>query len=49
MKVAFFFEFTEVAYNVGTHFKALKKFLFRKWPSFLSSRKLTFNFNVNDM
>ena len=34
---------------MGTHFKALKTFLQRKWPSFLSSRKLAFNFIVIDM
>ena len=32
-----------------THTKALKKFLWWKWPSFLSSQKLAFNFNVINM
>ena len=36
-------------YHLDTHFKALKKFSEWKWPSFLSSQKLAFNFNVIDM
>ena len=36
-------------YHVGTHLKALKKFLQWKWPSFLRPQKLAFNFLILNM